>query len=191
MPIVPLLIVLGLAGWEEFEKASQFWQKNRKLLIAGMVFFWAVNITMLMAFTPMYSKKARVESMSYLRNYPQTKYFVVEDNNSDILRFPPVYYSGQWPRYETLIKHTDYKSFAASRNWEEKTEQPEFVLFYQETDLQARVDSMQKYLQNLIYETSFKPGMMDRLIHRINPINANETITLYRNQALVPQKANE
>lgn len=191
LPIVPLLIVLGLAGWEEFEKASQFWQKNRKLLIAGMVFFWAVNITMLMAFTPMYSKKARVESMSYLRNYPQTKYFVVEDNNSDILRFPPVYYSGQWPRYEALIKHTDYKSFAASRNWEEKTEQPEFVLFYQETDLQARVDSMQKYLPDLIYETRFKPGMMDRLIHRINPINANETITLYRNQALVPQKANE
>jgi hypothetical protein len=29
---------------------------------------------------------------------------------------------------------------------------------------------------------------MDRLIHRINPINANEEIHIYRNKARIPEK---
>lgn len=188
LPVIPLIIVLGLAGWEEFEKKSAFWRKNQKLMIIFWVFFWALNSVLLVAFTPMYSKKARVESMSYLSNYPDIKYFVIEDNDSRILRFPPVFYSGQWPRYDAVYDHTSYKDFADLKKWNEKEQQPSFVLFYQEVNLQARVDSMQKYLPDLVLEAKIKPGRMDRLIHRINPINANETITIYRNQAILPHK---
>lgn len=152
------------------------------------VFFWAVNLVFLMALTPMYSKKARVESMSYLKNYPGLKYFTIEDQGSHVLRFPPVYYSGQWPKYDAVFDTIDYQNFAKEKDWNQNEKQPGFVLFYQEKNLEVRIDSVKKYLPDLVFEARFKPGRMDRLIHLINPVNANETITLYRNTAVIPNK---
>lgn len=188
LPVVPLLIVLGLAGWEEFVEKSRFWSQNRKMLLGFWVFFWAVNTIFLLAITPMYSKKARVESMCYLQNYPHMKLFLIEDFDSHVLRFPPVFYTGQWPRYDALFDKQPYHHFAANAKWQNIENQPEFVLFIQEKNLEARVDSLKKYLPGLVYETRFKPGIMDRLIHRINPVNANETITVYRNSAIITNK---
>ncbi|MBW7848010.1 MAG: hypothetical protein H3C41_08005 [Bacteroidales bacterium] len=188
LPVIPLFITLGMAGWQEFIDGSRFWQNHKKMLQAGWVFFWSVNFILLMAITPMYSKKARVESMSYLRHYPGLKSFMIEDHYSRILRYPPVYYSGQWPNYQALYDNKNYYEFAAENHWEQIESQPGFVLFIQEKNLEQRLDSLKKYLPDLVYEARFQPGLMDRLIHRINPINANETITLYRNQAVVPPK---
>ncbi len=188
LPVVPLIIVLGLAGWQEFVAASSYWQRNKKLLLSMWVFFWAVNLVFLMALTPMYSKKARVESMSYLKNYPGLKYFTIEDQGSHVLRFPPVYYSGQWPKYDAVFDTIDYQNFAKEKDWNQNEKQPGFVLFYQEKNLEVRIDSVKKYLPDLVFEARFKPGRMDRLIHLINPVNANETITLYRNTAVIPNK---
>jgi hypothetical protein len=56
-----------------------------------------------------------------------------------------------------------------------------FVLFYSDENLQARVDSMKKEIPSLVYETTFKPGMIDDVMHRLNPVNRNETIYMYRN----------
>lgn len=124
--------------------------------------------------------------MSYLGNYPHIEYFVIEDANNTIIRFPPVYYTGQWPKYDAIMKNTAYDSIAASKHWEVTANQPRFVLFYQNENLDRRVDSVLKYLPALRYETTVIPSFMDRIIHRINPINANESITIYRNTALIP-----
>ncbi len=188
LPVIPLFITLGMAGWQEFAEMSKFWQKHKKLLLSGWVFFWATNIVLLMAITPMYSKKARVESMSYLRNYPGLKSFVIEDRDSPILRYPPVYYSGQWPEYQAIYNKKEVWQSAKENRWENTENQPGFVLFIQEKNLETRVDSVKKHLPDLVFEARFKPGIMDRVIHRINPINANETISLYRNQAVIPSK---
>ncbi|HOI32115.1 MAG TPA: hypothetical protein PLC47_05065, partial [Bacteroidales bacterium] len=71
-------------------------------------------------------------------------------------------------------------------NWKETAQQPDFVFFIQDKHLDTRIDSLKKYLPHLVHEKSFKPGNLDRLIHWLNPINANETIHLYRNEARVP-----
>ncbi len=188
LPIVPMLIVLGLAGWKEYEQQSSFWKQHPKVITVFWLIFWVLNTGLLVLVTPTYSKKARVESMVYLQHYPETKYFVVDDYDSHVLRFPPVFYSNQWPTYDAVINHASYRELASQKAWNDVQNQPDFVLFHQEKNLKTRIDSMLVYLPGLEYEATFKPGFMDRLIHRINPINANETITLYRNSAVVPKK---
>jgi hypothetical protein len=190
LPVVPMIIVLGLSGWDAFKAKSAFWQKNKTLESGLWGFFWVINISLLILITPMYSKKARVESMSHLRNYPSLKKFFIEDVNSNILRFPPVFYTGQWPDYEYMLKENTYQSIATGHNWSDVNQQPDFVFFVQDKQLEIRVDSVQKYLPELVFEKSFKPGNLDRFIHWLNPVNANEIIHLYRNKAKIPEAYN-
>ena len=49
---------------------------------------------------------------------------------------------------------------------------------------------MKTVLPGLVFETSIEPGMMDKLLHWLNPINANQNIYIYRNTELIPQKVN-
>jgi len=63
-----------------------------------------------------------------------------------------------------------------------------FVLFYSDENLQARVDSMKREIPSLIYEKTFKPGFIDIVMHRLNAVNRNETIYMYRNNANTKMK---
>lgn len=212
LPIIPMIIILGMVGWDRFIKESNFWKNHQKILKACWIFFWIINISALIAVTPTYSKKARVESMAYLRNYPQTKYFVIEDIDRTALKRPPVFYSGHnWPKYNAIMKTgSDWKGEKASelppyktegkkltfnefkeyRNWQDISQQPAFVFFHnaESATIENRVDSMMTIFPNLVFETTIKPSFMDLFIHRINPHNANESIDIYRNQDVIPKK---
>jgi hypothetical protein len=188
LPVIPMFIVLGLAGWQEWVNGSTFWKKNKSFLNGSWLLFWAINIALLLFFTPMYSKKARVESMSYLKNYSNIDYFLIDDYGSNVLRFPPVFYTNQWPSYDAIYKDISYKDFSKWKDWEKLENQPTFVLFYKPDNLASRVDSLKQVFPGLVFEATIQPGFMDRLIHRINPINANEEIHIYRNKARIPEK---
>lgn len=186
LPIIPMIIVLGFVGWENFKSSSVFWQKHPKFHEVLWAVFWVINFTLLFVFTPTYSKKSRVESMTYLSKFDNINYFLIDDHNNDNLRFPPVYYTGQWPRYDAIMRQNSYAGLAKERDWALTENQPTFVLFYQQDRLQERVDSVKKYIPALEYETIVNPSIMDRIIHNINPINANEKIIIYRNTAMKP-----
>lgn len=183
LPVIPMFIVLGLAGWESFVDQTSFWKKNPKVLSALWAFFWLINITLLLFITPMFSKKARVESMTYLSRYDHLQYLIIEDISSNIVRFPPVFYTGQWPHYDAVTNETPYSEVAKWKDWSILENQPDFVLFYQPDQLEARVDSMKRFVPGLVFETRIDPSFMDQVIHRLNPVNANESITIYRNSA--------
>lgn len=191
LPVIPLFIVLGLIGWENFKSRSAFWKRNKSLEKASWGFFWVINIALLLLITPMYSKKARVESMLYLQNYPQLNKFFIEDVNSNVLRFPPVFYTGSWPTYDFMLKDNNYKSIAQTKSWAMIENQPDFVFMVQDKNLESRLDSLKKYLPELEFEKKFEPGNLDRLIHWINPVNANEHIYLYRNKTRIPEAYNQ
>jgi hypothetical protein len=181
--------VIGLTGWDAFVAQSKFWRKNIKLHTSLWVLFWAVNIVLLMLVTVMYSKRARVESMTYLRQYPGMTHFMVEDANNGTIRFPPVFYMQQWPHAYFFTKNDSYADVANWNDWENIEKQPAFILFYQPDNLEARVDSIRQHFPDLAFETYVKPSLMDRFIHWLNPVNANESIYIYRNRAVFPEKA--
>lgn len=65
-----------------------------------------------------------------------------------------------------------------------KVKDASYVLFYSDENLQIRLDSMKKEIPSLIYEKTFHPGFIDDVMHRLNPVNRNETIFMYRNNDL-------
>lgn len=215
LPIIPMLIILGMVGWDRFIKESNFWKKRQKILKACWIFFWIINIALLITVTPTYSKKARVEAMTYLRNYPQTKYFVIEDTQKSTFKDPPVFYSGhKWPSYNAITntgfdwegakanelpsyktdrKKLTFDEFKGFRDWQDISQQPAFVFFHNAeiASMEERLESMKEIFPNLVYETTIKPSIMDVFLYRINSHNMNETIDIYRNQDVIPTKFNK
>ncbi|NOY51061.1 MAG: hypothetical protein GXO88_10940 [Chlorobi bacterium] len=187
--IIPLIIISGIIGWNSIldKLNSPAWEKASRISI---IIFWALNTLLLLPVSFMYSKKARVESMEYLSAYKQIEYFVIEDDNRNVTRFPPMYYLDKWVNYDAIMKDVDIKKLSLEKGWDSIGRQPDFVLFYQPDNLEERVKNIQGYLPGLVYETTIEPGMADRVLHWLNPINANENIYIYRNTARIKKGIN-
>lgn len=113
---------------------------------------------------------------------------MIEDVNQRVIRFPPLFYMKQWPHTYFFMKGNNYEELNRWLDWENPDRVPAFVLFYQPDDLEARVDSLKQFMPGLVFETYVKPSIMDRFIHWLNPVNANESIFIYRNTDIIPLK---
>jgi hypothetical protein len=184
--VIPMIIIAGVIGWGQLLESlkSEKWNKISRY---SFIFFWIINFIVLLPVTIMYSKKARVESMEYLSAYKQMDYFLIEDVQRGVLRAPPLYYSDNWPQYDSIVYGMDLGEYAKQWHWDEVSSQPDFVLFFQPINIDKRVEEMKKYLPGIVYDTTIEPGNADRFLHWLNPINANENIYIYRNREAFPE----
>jgi hypothetical protein len=182
LPFIPFFIMLGSMGYFQYLKPSRFWGQRKKLLRYSWVFFWSINLILLVGLTFMYSKRARVESMYYLSKYPYLKDIILEDENGNVPMLP-VFYTGKWPefpgrhRQDTTI-YQRFDSIAAGP----KFHHPQFFIFSGGKNLKQRVVMARKSFPFLVYETTIEPGFIDKLMHRLNPVNKADKIYIYRNR---------
>jgi hypothetical protein len=186
--ILPLIIVSGVIGWQMIVDGLFNPDFVKKWIRATWIFFWIVNFILLIPITVTYSKKARVESMVYLSKYPSLHYFIIEDADKDVLRFPPQFYLKKWIRYDASMRNSNPEAFKKMKDWSKPENQPEFVLFFQPDNLDERVKQMKEIFPGLEYETTITPGWIDKILHWLNPINDNQNIYIYRNKTSIPEK---
>jgi len=186
--IIPFLIILGVIGWNDFMSGSAFWTRHPKLYKRSLTFFWVANTILLIAFTFNYSKKARVESMTYLSAYPNIHNILLEDAFHKDAKMAPRFYLGQWPKVRMYANSPQFSPIAKVYQNTTPKDYPDFVLFFDEAKIEQRVDSVKKIVPNLVYETTIEPGFMDKILYKMNKYNGNQTIVIYRNADLVPVK---
>ena len=187
IPFIPFFIILGTIGYYRFIEGTKFASRFPKVIRGSWIFFWIINITLLLVASTTYSKKARVESMLYLSRYPDIRYVMVEesDRSPDIL---PSFYLGQWPGFYTQKEDTTARERIRYMAGLPLTKQPAFFLFIEKDSLQERVTRAREYFPFLVYETRIDPGFIDNLLHWMNPYNKNKPIFIYRNCTLIPGK---
>ncbi len=185
-PIIPFIIIGGVIGWNSFVAVSRYWQNHHKALSRTWIFFWIMNLVLLIPVTTAYSKKSRVEAMAYLAKYKLIRVIVAEDSNRSSAQMLPRYYSGQW--MQALYKSNEGVRSYMADSIPCRIADASFVLFYSDENLQSRVDSMKKEIPMLEYEMTFYPGFIDNIMHRLNPVNRNETIYMYCNTAVKKQR---
>ncbi len=186
--IMPMLIIIGIIGWQSIRDNYLSGQVARKIVTVSWIFFWIINFILLMPVTVMYSKQARVESMSYLAKYGEINNFVIEDINKTVLRFPPQFYLQKWYNYQTIMEDDNFSDFAKKNSFLPNSNQPGFIIFYQPDNIEQRVNKMKTVYPELVFETIIEPGFIDRLLYWLNPINDNQNIYLYRNKSVLPNK---
>lgn len=187
--IIPFIIIMGVLGWNKIEDGIFNPSFMKKFIKYSWVFFWIINFILLIPVTTMYSKRARVETMTYLSKYNALNHFLIEDSQKNVLRFPPQFYLKKWIHYDVLMSDDNFEDFVSTKNWTANNNEPGFVLFFQPDNLESRVDRMKTVFPQLVLETTIEPGMIDKLIHWLNPINDNQKIYIYRNEAVIIERA--
>ncbi len=191
LPVVPMIITLGVVGWMEYYNKSKYWLRHNKLMKVLVIVFLTLNLGLLPFVTKHYSKKSRVESMYYLSKYHNLKCILLEDIYKDNPDMPPLFYLRQYPIVYNLSKNHPIDSLHHTADPFGTGIVPEFVLFFDEKNISQRVDTLKQFFPDLTYETTLTPSFIDDLLFRLNPMNKNQTIVIYRNKKLVPNKIEE
>ena len=187
LPIIPFIIILGSIGWSNFVCRSTFWRNRKKLLKVSMIFFWVINLILLSVITTTYSKRSRVESMSYLSRYEGIKEILVDNTNEYGVNLMPRYYLGQWPVQWEISKSLPLDKLPL---WiiDNDDHHPDFVIFEGKENIDRRVEELKAYFPEMVYETTITPGFIDRVLFWLNPINKNQNAYIYRNAKQYPNK---
>lgn len=182
MPMLPFVIVLGCIGWNEFITTSKYWQKHQRILKGCWIFFWVLNLIALPVVSTMYSKRSRVESMYYLYDKKDLKNFMVEESYRGDVTQTPLFYTGRWnfPVREISNKYSIYQDYLALKDNKAALVHPNYVLFFGAQDIDERVAKFKKFYPTTTYETTIEPSYLDLLVCKLNPVNRNETVYIYK-----------
>ncbi len=180
MTILPLMIISGTVGM--FMLHEKYREKIKPGLFKfSKVFVISLNLLLLPILTTSYSKRHRVEAMSYLYNKHDSRNFFVEDSNkeNDFL-MPPLFYYGKWISVYGINKTRNADSALAYYKTLPPQMKPGYVVFWQAEHIEARVDSLKKRFPTLSYEATVEPSLIDKTLFFLNPLNDNQTAFIYR-----------
>ena len=178
LPVIPFVLMLSVAGWQEFVLQSDFW-RNRSRLTKGLwAWFWVFNMVLLCVCSITYSKKARVETLSYLRHKADLHGIIIESRDDAPPMAPlfylgknvPVFYAQPSKTAERLKREID--SCAAS---------PNYVVFLDGKNIDTRIKKMAGVCAALAFERKIAPSFIDWLLYVMNPKhNVNQTSFIFK-----------
>jgi hypothetical protein len=205
LPLLPLIIILGVIGWQGFVPFSRFWQRRKKLLAYSWGFFWILNLVAALTLCFSYTKKSRVAPLLYLAKQKHLKGILLESGPQGGKQ-PPLFYLGRlaaqaedfrrddkkiWGRYKSgtplpadfvmVYRLNDEKpldSLQAELIWPYL---PDYVVVVGQEYLARRLQRLRSFYPGLQLEHTIRPSLYDQVLHRLNPrVHPNEQVRIYR-----------
>ncbi|MCC7302001.1 MAG: glycosyltransferase family 39 protein [Bacteroidia bacterium] len=177
LPVLPFLLIAGYGGWILLCERKLNGTGWKKVIRISMIFFWSLNILALIPVTLMYSKRSRVETMSWLGKQEDFVSYVIEDSNHSKITMLPDFYSGKGYSSWRIMSDIPATWVHEQLMFLPRQERPNYMLFMFEERVQERMDSVQNYFK-LEPVTAIEPSLMDHILHRLNPYNKNEKIVI-------------
>ena len=162
-------------------KQSVFWNNHKKIYRACWIFFFSLNTIPLLFVSTAYSHRSRVESMVYLSKKKDFQNLIVDESFHDSYKLPPQFYLKHWLRHTLYLTQTFTTDSLAARLKDITPDpQPNYVVFARNDKLEERIENFTKLFPHLEFETTIEPGLVDKVMHRLNPNNENYTTYIYR-----------
>ncbi|MBC6607926.1 glycosyltransferase family 39 protein [Hymenobacter sp. BT188] len=206
LPLFPLLIILGVIGWERYVAGAAFWHRHPQLLANSWRFFWVLNGIVALALALTYSKKSRVEPMVYLSQKTDLRGLVL-DFGPHGTKMPPIFYlgrmgaeasafipdsSGVWRRYQqqrhlpanfvmtyALNDQKPLRRLISEMNYTQR--RPTYLLLVGDKDIDRRLDRLRLLFPNLKLEHTITPSPYDQVLHALNPrVHKDEHVRIYQ-----------
>ncbi len=177
LPAVPLLIIIGIAGWREFSSQSSFWQKHHRLHNILWKWFWVVNCVLLIFVTTTYSKRARVETMNYLSTKNDVTAILVETSDRTAPQLPLFYLGKRVPIYIMNAK----SNIDSIRSEISKGTTPNYIVMMNHKRIEERSQRLNQLYPKRIKLTEISPSLIDQLLYILNPRhNVNQRCSIYK-----------
>ncbi|PCH99175.1 MAG: hypothetical protein COB85_00505, partial [Bacteroidetes bacterium] len=180
LPVLPFIIILGTIGWQRFLDNSEFWKKRQGLYKSLWVFFWTVNLALGIIFTFSYHKKARIQSMEFLGQQPDYVNVIVESTHTDKAILLPRFYSKSWKSEVVLDQAVSYETISEFMKSRHPDSRPNYLIALENKNIAERIAKFESNICELERVAYFEPGIYDSFIHWLNPVNRNETCTVYK-----------
>ncbi len=208
LPLFPLIMILGVIGWQDFVRTARFWQKRTKLLAASWSFFWIINVLAALGMAFTYTKKSRIAPLVYLSERPSMDAVLLEFGNHS-MKQPPLFYLNRmaaefqdyhfnqkrdWDEYKAGRPLPDDFVMMYSLNGEKSLDslqselslypyQPDYVVVVGQSDLEKRLARINALYPSLELEKTISPSLYDRILHFLNPrVHKDERVRIYRVQ---------
>lgn len=180
LPVVPTFIVLGIIGTSSFLKHWQWGHSHKRFVRFLHNWFWVLNTILLLVVSTTYSKKARVEPLSYLSRKPDVQAVLLQRHNRNVSTPPTFYLGSNKPVYRAPKKQplSQYLSSLSSQG----APLPNYVVLLEDRELRDRESMVAEALGAPISRIAvIKPTLIDALLHLMNPRhNVNLTSYIYR-----------
>jgi hypothetical protein len=178
-PILPIVLILAAIGAMELARDVPFLRDRPRLVRGLWGWFWIVNTLLLVLYTGNYSKRTRVEPLSFIRAAGDARAVLIETSEPSAA-FVPRFYLGDTVPVFTLPAERTVDDLRAELQGSGGV-QPNYVVLTGERELDARLARLQPLCPTLEPVRTFRPGVVDWLLHRMNPRhNVNLTARLYR-----------
>ncbi|QNF31748.1 glycosyltransferase family 39 protein [Adhaeribacter swui] len=205
LPLFPIIMILGVIGWQSFVQQSRFWQTRRKLLAASWTFFWVLNITTGVSLAFTFTKKTRVAPLVYLSGKENLHGILLEFGNHSF-KMPPLFYLGRmaaeaepfitdrknmWQKYKTgtplpadfvmVYSLNDKKPLKTLLAEIKLPYTPNYVVILGADDLDKRLQRLQQLYPRLKLVQTITPSLYDRVLYRLNPrVHRDEHVRIYQ-----------
>jgi 4-amino-4-deoxy-L-arabinose transferase-like glycosyltransferase len=180
LPIVPLVGVLAVVGWDETMKQSRYWPRHPKLLKNLHIWFWAVNLILLLLVSTTYTKRARVETLTYLSKKNDVQAIIMERNRKGVPS-PPVFYLNKDVPIYTVPKSCGFIEIKQQID-SLKEIQPNYLVLYEDNNIETRVREFESAFNcTTQYAATIQPTIIDNLLYFLNPhYNINQAALIYQ-----------
>jgi hypothetical protein len=180
LPAIPFIIILGSIGWYDYLVQTNLLKRRPRFMRVCWIIFFALNTIPLIFVSPAYSHRNRVETMVYLSKKEDLNNVMIEESNHSSYTVPPHFYLRQWKSdyFVTSVFTIDSMALRIKNSPPELI--PNYIVFNQPENIEARVQQMKRIFPGLEYETTIEPGFIDRVMHFLNKHNANFTSYVYR-----------
>ncbi|WP_026462155.1 glycosyltransferase family 39 protein [Adhaeribacter aquaticus] len=205
LPLLPVIMILGVIGWQGYVRQSRFWLRRRKLLAASWSFFWIINFIAATALAFTYTKKSRVAPLVYLSEKQNLKGILLEFGNHS-LKMPPLYYLGRmsaeaedfdkdekhiWAKYKTTLplpknfvmvySLNDKKPLDSLQAEIKPRYKPAYLVVVGQDELDKRLKRIHHLYPKIKLENTVEPSLYDQLLHRLNPrVHKDEHVRIYQ-----------
>ncbi|MDI6804912.1 MAG: glycosyltransferase family 39 protein [Bacteroidota bacterium] len=166
LPIIPMLIILGVAG---FNSMKLWFQKKNlsKIYKYNWVYFWVLNSILLVFFIFHYGKKDRIEPLVYISEQQDATGVLIAQFSYTFL--VPDYYLGKTIPFDII----DDKK---------KLQQQEKIINYcvlYTDSLEQDKNDLEKIMERkFVLEKTIEPSIGDLIAHKLNP-KYNKSRTCY------------
>lgn len=180
LTMVPTYMIAGTIG--AMDLYARYKHKFKLSWIKGSAYFViTLNFVLVFFFIFHYGKRQLCESMYYLYEQKDMKNFMVEDGNRDEgFTQPPQFYCGKYISIYGINKIHNADSAVVYYNGQPPENRPNYVVFFERDNLETRVGELKKRFPSLTYKTTILPGLIDRTITWLNPVNNNMMATIYK-----------
>ncbi len=179
LTMLPMFIMAGSMGWDEFCVKSKWWQKHQNTNKNIWRWIWTINTLLLLFLTPASTKVSKLRVMNYFRERGDVSYFVLETTQMWGSVLMPRFYHGVWNEtYLVTQEHSAKELFEAINS--SQSPKPSHVVFAEPKDLDIRVQRVKDQVKNLVFEKQIESSYLDKTMVWLNPVNVNQTYYIYR-----------